>query len=79
MAKNSDVLRLCGPIILQMNWANRSQKCYLKKEQSGSGYAHHVKEGISGLEEEMEDIDVENVGLYSRTFQIFEKKSSCSK
>tara|TARA_Y100000813_G_C24002286_1_gene276423 strand:- start:384 stop:527 length:144 start_codon:yes stop_codon:yes gene_type:complete len=47
-----------------MNWANRSQKCYLKKERSGSGYAHHVKEGISGREEEMEDIDVENVGLY---------------
>jgi hypothetical protein len=23
----------------------------------------------------MEDIDVENVGLYSRTFLIFEKKS----
>ena len=79
MAKNSDVLRLCGPIILQMNWVNRSQKCYLKKEQSGSGSAHHVKEGISGREKEMEDIDVENVGLYSRTFQIFEKKSSCSK
>ena len=79
MVKNSDVSRLCGPIILQMNWANHSQKCYLKKEQSGSGYAHHVKEGISGREEEMEDIDVENVGLYSRTFQIFEKKSSRSK
>ena len=79
MVKNSDVLRLCGPIIPQMNWANRSQKCCLKKEQSGSGYAHHVKEGISGREKEMEDIDVENVGLYSRTFQIFEKKSSCSK
>ena len=31
---------------------------------SGSGYAHHVKESISGREEEMEDIDVENVGLY---------------
>ena len=75
MVKNSDVLRLCGPIILQMNWADRSQKCYLKKEQSGSGYANHVKEGISGQEEEMEDIDVENVGLYSRTFLIFEKKS----
>jgi len=38
-----------------------------------------VKEGISGLEEEMEDIDVENVGLYSRTFLIFEKKSLRSK
>jgi len=79
MGKNSDVLRLCGPIILQMNWAIHSQKCYLKKEQSGSGYAHHVKEGILGREEEMEDIDVENVGLYSRTFLIFEKKSSRSK
>ena len=79
MAKNSNVLRLYGLIILQMNWVNRSQKCYLKKEQSGSGYAHHVKEGISGREEEMEDIDVENVGLYSRTFLIFEKKSSRSK
>ena len=79
MEKNSDVLRLCGPIILQMNWANRSQKCYLKKEQSGSGYAHHVKERISGREKEMEDIDVENVGLYSMTFLIFEKKSSRSK
>ena len=79
MAKNSDVLRLYGLIILQMNWVNRSQKCYLKKEQSGSGYAHHVKERISGREKEMEDIDVENVGLYSRTFLIFEKKSSRSK
>ena len=79
MAKNSDVLRLCGPIILQMKWANRSQKCYLKKEPSGSGYVHHVKEGISGREEEMEDIDVGNVGLYSRTFLIFEKKSTRSK
>jgi hypothetical protein len=27
----------------------------------------------------MEDIDVENVGLYSRTFLIFEKKSIRSK
>ncbi len=79
MAKNSDVLRLCGPIILQMNWVNHSQKCYLKKEPGGSGYVHHVKEGISGREEEMEDIDVENVGLYSRTFLIFEKKSTRSK
>ena len=79
MAKNSDVLRLYGLIILQMNWVNRSQKCYLKKEQSGSGYAHHVKECISGREEEMEDIDVENVGLYSRTFLIFEKKFPRSK
>ena len=64
MAKNSDVLRLYGPIIPQMNWANLSQKCYLKKERSGSGYVHHVKEGISDREEEMEDIDVENVRLY---------------
>lgn len=64
MVKNSDESRLCGPIILQMNWANHSQKCYLKKERSGFGYAHHVKEGISGRKEEMEDIDVENVGLY---------------
>jgi len=79
MVKNSDVLSLCGPIIPQMNWANRSQKWYLKKERSGSGYAHHVKEGISGQEEEMEDIDVENVGLYSRIFLIFEKKSLRSK
>ena len=79
MVKNSDVLRLYGPIIPQMNWANYSQKCCLKKERSGSGYAHHVKEGISGREEEMEDIDVENVGLYSRIFLIFEKKSLRSK
>lgn len=79
MVKNSDVSRLCGPIILQMNWVNCSQKCYLKKEQSGSGYAHPVKGDISGREEEMEDIDVENVGLYSRTFLIFEKKSPRSK
>ena len=79
MVKNSDVLRLYGPIIPQMNWAHLSQKCCLKKERSGSGYAHHVKEGISGREEEMEDIDVENVGLYSRTFLIFEKKSLRSK
>ena len=64
MVKNSDVSRLCGPIILQMNWVNHSQKCYLKIEPGGSGYAHHVKESISGREEEMEDIDVENVGLY---------------
>ena len=64
MVKNFDVSSLCGPIILQMNWANRSQKCYLKKERSGSGYAHHVRESISGPEEEMEDIDEENVGLY---------------
>ncbi len=79
MVKNSDVSRLCGPIILQMNWVNHSQKCYLKKEQSGSGYANPVKEDISGREEEMEDIDVENVGLYSRTFLIFEKKYPRSK
>ena len=79
MVKNFDVSRLCGPIILQMNWANRSQKCYLKKERSGSGYVHHVRESISGPEEEMEDIDVENVGLYSRIFLIFEKKSPRSK
>ncbi len=64
MVKNSDMSRLYGPIILQMNWVNRSRKCYLKKERSGSGCAHHVKESISGREEEMEDIDVENVGLY---------------
>ncbi|GIS49559.1 MAG: hypothetical protein Ct9H90mP23_2310 [Methanobacteriota archaeon] len=47
-----------------MNWVNHSKKCYLKKERSGSGYVHHVKEGISDREEEMEDIDVENVRLY---------------
>ena len=39
-------------------------KMLLEKERSGSGYAHHVRESISGPEEEMEDIDVENVGLY---------------